>query len=358
MEPLLAVYAGYSLGGVREMNNSQMPGVLKEALDMLEYCMGSPSTKNGALRAKHGHPKPFNIKFVEIGNEDWFSKNYAYRWKFMYKGLKAKYPKITYISTAYNEKGYKLDLPPGVMYDAHHYEEPQFFLKNFNFWDNWRIREKKPGVGVLLGEYSVFQSDTPSKQIVWDKAKNQNIHYKYPRLMSAIAEGVYAMGGERNPNTVWMSSYAPSLQRKESSDWDPNMIYFSTNTKETVLTPSYWQQWMFSRYQGTHTLPVRQRSGKFNPLFWHASFNEPSGDVYLKVINAGSQTAPLTVRLDSLFSSVAGTILTSNHFNDQNDFSKLNAVRPKPITGLQLVNGTMRWNVPRWSVNAIYFRQR
>jgi alpha-L-arabinofuranosidase len=195
----------------------------------------------------------------------------------MYNGLKSRYPNITYISTVFNESGNHMKLPPGTIWDTHHYEEPQFFHKRFHEWDNWQKTANQPGVGVLLGEYSVFQVDTPSGKIDWGQPPN--LHVKYPRLLSALAEGVYALGGERNPHTVWMSSYAPSLQRKEAANWTPNMIYF--DSQEVVLSPSYWQQWMFSRYRGTHNINIRAK-GKFNPLYWSATITD-SGDVFLKV---------------------------------------------------------------------------
>lgn len=218
--PILAVYAGYSLDKT-SYPASQMGSVVQEALDELEYCMGATSTKYGALRASHGHPEPFDIKFIEIGNEDWFSNTYLYRWDIMYKALKAAYPKITYISTAFDEDDLKdengnrvkMKLPPGTIWDTHHYQEPKYFIDNFNYYDNWQARTNNTGVGVFLGEYSVFQVDTPSGIVVFAPNPNKIV---FPRLLSAIGEGVYALGGERNPSVVKMSSYAPSLQNLNS----------------------------------------------------------------------------------------------------------------------------------------------
>jgi alpha-N-arabinofuranosidase len=217
--PILAVYAGFSLDPYGNKGTSyptsRMGEVIQEALDELEYCMGATTTKYGALRAQHGHLDPFTIKFVEIGNEDWFSDTYPYRWEALYAALKKVYPEITYISTTFDEaKGYKMALPPGTMWDTHHYEEPHYFLKNFDFYDNWQEKTNNSGVGVLLGEYSVFQIDTPSGNVDFGRPKEK--HVTFPRLLSAIAEGVYALGGERNPGVVKMSSYAPSLQNLNS----------------------------------------------------------------------------------------------------------------------------------------------
>ena len=352
MEPVLAVYAGYALGGVRDAKKDKMPAVLQEALDMLEYCMGSVSTRYGALRAKHGHPKPVQIKFVEIGNEDWFSDTYDYRWKIMYEGLRKRHPNITYISTVYDEKkGKRMQLPPGTMWDTHHYQEPQYFLKNFNFYDHWQERERQPGVGVLLGEYSVFQEDTAGGDIDWSRSKPT--HMRYPRLLSALAEGVYALGGERNPGTVWMSSYAPSLMRREASSWTPNMVYFTTDQTRTVRSPSYWQQWMFGRWRGTHALAVEAR-GALNPLFWAASIDEGRGEVYLKLINVGAEAVPLTVDVGGEYGRANATILTSESVNDANDFDSKDRVRPRTID-VGVEKGKMQWQVPRWSITVVQY---
>lgn len=124
MEPVLAVYAGFSLDVYGQSGVSypedQMGQILQEALEELEYCMGDVSTKWGAQRAADGHPEPFTINFVEIGNEDWFSTTYPYRWNVMYNGLKAVYPNITYISTAFDENAlYNISIPAGNMWDWH-----------------------------------------------------------------------------------------------------------------------------------------------------------------------------------------------------------------------------------------------
>ena len=127
MEPVLAVYSGFSLDIWGQEGTSypqnKMYLVLQEALDELEYCMGDTSTQYGAMRASHGHPDPIPINYVEIGNEDWFSSTYPRRFQYMYDGLHKAYPNITLISTAYNENlNYTIDLPSGTYWDTHHYE--------------------------------------------------------------------------------------------------------------------------------------------------------------------------------------------------------------------------------------------
>lgn len=215
IERVLAVYSGFSLDVYGQSGPSYPPDrmdeILQDALNELEFCMGNMSTKYGALRAQLGHPEPFDIKFVEIGNEDWFSSTYPYRWPIMYNGLKAAYPDITYISTAFDENiDYNISIPSGAMWDTHHYEEPSFFVEGFDFYDNWQEATNNTGVGIFLGEYSVIQIDTPSGIV--DYTFPEDLHIFYPRLVSALAEGVYLLGMERNPNVCKMASFAPSLQ--------------------------------------------------------------------------------------------------------------------------------------------------
>lgn len=217
IEPVLAVYSGFSLD-IWGQNGASYPAdmmgqIVQEALDELEYCMGGVSTKYGALRAAHGHPEPFVINFVELGNEDWFSSTYPYRFEAIYSGLKAVYPNITYVSTAFDENPiYNISIPAGNMWDWHQYNEPSWFVEFFDHWDNWQEATNNTGVTVLLGEYSVIQIDTPDGVVNYSDPLNE--HVFYPRLLSAICEGLYVLGAERNPNTVKMSSYAPSLQNR------------------------------------------------------------------------------------------------------------------------------------------------
>lgn len=363
--PVLAVYAGFSLDIWGQKGTSfpsdEMQSILQEALDELEYCMGDTSTQYGALRASHGHPEPFDIKFIEIGNEDWFSSTYQYRWQIMYEGLMNKYPNITYISTTYNEApaqgyNYTIKIPPGAMWDTHHYEEPSYFLENFNFYDNWQESTDNEDVGILLGEYSVFQVDTPSGVI--DFTDPPNIHVPFPQLLSAIAEGVYAMGGERNPNTVKMTSYAPSLMNRNWYNWTPDMISFTANPNETVLSASYWEQRLFAHYRGTESLPVTASEGNVNPLYWASSIDGESC-VYVKVINSANFTVPLSVDLGAKWSSVNGTMIQNDNLHAYNSVDDKEAVVPRPLNLTSAPssygNGSFSWTVPKFSITVLQF---
>ncbi|KAI9806545.1 MAG: hypothetical protein M1833_003732 [Piccolia ochrophora] len=361
IKPLLTVYAGYSLnlaGGNWSVSypEDRMGEVLQEALDELEYVTGNTSTRYGALRAQHGHPEPFDLEIVEIGNEDFFSYTYPYRFRILYDGLKEAHPNITFISSQYDENSnITIELPPGEMYDAHDYREPKWFLENFGRWDNWQEETNNSDITVFLGEYSVFGIDEPDQLVNFSNPLEEHIFF--PRIVSAVAEGTYAIGAERNPNTVRLQSYAPAIANLNDFDWSPNFLTFSADPSQTILSVTYWQQWLFAHFRGTQTLPVANSEGDFNPLFWVATIDEPLNAVYLKVVNAGNLTVPLDVDLDSPYNNVNGTILTGE-LNDYNYKNNQTAVVPRPVnyTGeTSNSDGVFSWEVPPYSLTVLQF---
>jgi alpha-N-arabinofuranosidase len=286
MEPVLAIYAGFSLDIWGQEGTSypedRMGEIVQDILDELEYCMGDTNTQYGKLRAEHGHPEPFKINYIELGNEDWFSPTYSYRFPILYSTLKKAYPDITLISTAYNENAnYTIDIPSGGMWDTHHYETPTFFLESFDFWDNWQEATNNTGVKIFIGEYSVFQIDTPSGVVNFSDPTG--IHIFYPELVSAIAEAVYLIGAERNPSTVTMTSYAPSFQNLNWYNWTPNLVAFTANPNQTIFSTSYYMQKMLANHRGTQTLSVKNTAGGINPLWWVATIDEAEGVIFVKV---------------------------------------------------------------------------
>jgi alpha-L-arabinofuranosidase len=332
IEPVLAVYAGFSLDVYGQDGASfpedKMELVLDDILNELEYVTGDTSTPYGALRASHGHPEPFALNYVEVGNEDWFSDTYWYRFPYLRAGIKATYPNITIVSTAFNENSdYNITLAPGDMWDTvsqangstslnipkltchvqHHYEEASFFVEGFDFYDNWQERTNNPGVEIFIGEYSHFQLDTPSGEVNYSRP--EGIHIFYPTLESAISEGIYLLGAERNPNVVKMSAYAPSLANKNFEQWTPNLVTFQADYDLTVLSASYYMEQLFASYRGVQTLPTTTVSGDFNPLWWVATVEEGDSTVYFKVINSGNSSISLTLDFDRAWVSVNGTTM-------------------------------------------------
>ncbi|KAK6373358.1 hypothetical protein LTS17_008378 [Exophiala oligosperma] len=362
IEPVLAVYAGFSLDiwgqdGV-SFPEDRMGDVLQDILNELEYVTGDASTQYGALRASHGHPEPFALNYVEIGNEDFFSSTYPYRFPILYNGIKQAYPNITLISTTFDENAdYNITIPAGGMWDTHHYEEPSYFIEHFDFFDNWQESTGNADVTVFVGEYSVFQVDTPDGVVNYSMPLGEHIFY--PTLMAAIGEGVYLLGAERNPNVVKMSAYAPSLVNLNWQNWTPDLVAFTADHDQTVLSASYYLQQLFASYRGTQTLPVTTNQGDYNPLWWVATATEGDGQVYFKVINSGNSSVPLTVDFDKGFNAVNGTILTHSDLGAFNYIGNATAVSSAPITDLPAASAgqtTFTWAVPPWSINVLEFQ--
>jgi len=189
----------------------------------------------------------------------------------MYDGLKAAYPDINYISSAFNEnKDYNITIPKGNTWDAHFYLNPPGFLQLFNHWDNWQEETNNEGVEIFAGEYSVYNFSAQAPPLVL-----------YPRLISACAESVYLLGLERNPNVVKLSSYAPSIRNTNNPNQSPHLLGFTADPKQDVESVSYYAQQLLNRYHGTQSLTVTNSQGDFDPLWWAAS--SEGNSVYLKV---------------------------------------------------------------------------
>lgn len=189
-ELLLDIYAGYSLNGESVVQGDLQP-YIDEVLNELEYLLGNASTTYGALRISHGYPDPIALKYVEIGNEDFFSSTYNYRWPAYYSQLSAAYPNITFIATTVEN----IDLPAGVIWDQHQYGDSNIFTGLFAAYDNY---PRDNGTQVLVGEYSVQRLDNQTGA-------------PYPFMEAAVAEAVYRIGIERNADVVISALYAPFL---------------------------------------------------------------------------------------------------------------------------------------------------
>lgn len=384
--PVLGVYAGFSLdianydqgnsSDANELPIELMGPILQEALDELEYLTGNTSTFWGARRAAHGHPEPFSVPFIEIGNEDFFSHNYPERALFMLKGLQAVYPNITYIYSAMDQfsehfGNFEMTLPKAVIWDEHVYAEASWFINHFDQWDNWQVASfdsrvaASKDVYASLMEYhvSAFDMEIDSRDV-----KNTDI-ISHPRMLSAVAEAVYAIGWERNPNTFKLSAFAPVIQNFNFYRGTPYLILFGANPKDDLLSVSYYQEQMFNTYQGTETLPVTIDQGNFGPLFFAAQIDNLKNVIYFKIVNAGNSTQTINITTDRPFMNVNGTVLeppTSGDKNAFNSFNKKTLIIPKKILGLEEIQyrpildknttgASFSWETPAYSIAVLQF---
>lgn len=206
----------------------------QDALDLIEWANGDASTKWGKVRAEAGHPEPFNLKYLGIGNEEKISPEFAERFKYMYDRITAAHPEIIIVGTdgpgshpgnPDYEAGWKLaeelEIP---INDEHYYEPREYFMKSRQYDSYPRDRKSK----VYLGEYAS----------------------KDKKLIDALAEALYLLHVERNGDVVVMTSYAPLLARKNATNWNPDLIYF--DNERVYPTCSYYVQQMFGQSQGDY----------------------------------------------------------------------------------------------------------
>jgi alpha-L-arabinofuranosidase/enterochelin esterase-like enzyme len=225
-EPLFCINAGMSHKEVVPMDG--MDEYVRDALDAIEYANGPASSKWGALRAEAGHPAPFNLKYMEIGNENG-GPAYHERWPLFVKAIKERYPDIRLIANVWG--GYPSDPKPDII-DEHYYNGPGFFIRESGKYDAYR----RDGPGVFVGEYAVTRECGGGN------------------LAGALGEAVFMTGLERNSDIVVMASYAPLLVNVNHKRWNPDLINF--DGYRAYGLPSYYVQKMFAENRGDVVLPL------------------------------------------------------------------------------------------------------
>ena len=311
MEPVVGVYAGLHLNGGRDVRTGEeLKPYVQDALDEIEYITGDVTTEWGAHRAKDGHPSPFKLTYVEIGNEDFLNNGTATyrgpegRFAMFYNSIKAKYPNIQVIATT----------NPGVPHDVidnHHYMSPSAAIRNAHIYDN----VNRNGPKIFEGE--------------WASQESGGGRGLTPSFLCALSDAAFLTGLERNADIVIMTCYAPLLTRMNpgGSQWNTDLIGY--DTLKSFGSPSYYVQKMFFNAKGDHVIPVAQiipqtipspestsedaqaRGGRGargrgsreaspstnEPLFACASKEDSSGDIILKVVNIFNVDQTLAVEL-------------------------------------------------------------
>ncbi|MBR1667322.1 MAG: alpha-N-arabinofuranosidase [Bacteroidaceae bacterium] len=273
---------------------SEMDEWVDEALDLIEWANGDVNTKWGKKRAEAGHPKPFNLKYLGLGNEEKITKEFEERFKYIYDRVRAKYPDIVIVGTAGPgshkgnpdfDNGWRIAEETGVdVLDEHYYEPRDYFLNNQQNYDNYpRDRKTK----VYLGEYAA----------------------KDKKLADALYEGLYLLGIERNGDVVTMTSYAPLFCKKGHESWNPDLIYF--DNQRVILTCSYYVQQMFGTTAGDYYYgDVAKFEGGDKYQGTSAVLNTEKGELYIKLINAAAEAKDATIDL-SKFKIPAQASLTT-----------------------------------------------
>ena len=212
----------------------EMDAYVQSILNLIEYANGDAKSEWGKKRAEAGHPEPFNLKYIGVGNEDLISDIFTERFRMIYDAIRKHYPEITVIGTAgpfsegsdYTE-GWKLATELGVeLVDEHYYQPPGWYLNNQDYYDRYDRTKAK----VYLGEYAA------------------HVPGRHNNLETALCEALHLINVERNGDIVEMTSYAPLLAKEGNTQWNPDLIYF--NNSEVKTTVGYHVQKLFGNHAG------------------------------------------------------------------------------------------------------------
>ncbi len=312
-EPLPVLAAGVPCQNSREGKNGlagqqggipleEMDAYIQDILDLIEWANGDKSTTWGKLRAQAGHPAPFNLKYIGIGNEDLISEVFKERFEMIFNAIKEKHPEITVIGTTgpfyegsdYDE-GWRFATKLGVpMVDEHYYVSPAWMIYNSDFYDKYDRNKPK----VYLGEYAAHLP-----------GRRNNVE-------TALAEALHLCHVERNGDVVEMASYAPLFAKEGHTQWNPDLIYF--NNTEVKPTVGYWVQKLFGNNAGDEYIPVTVEISTSNEKacarIAHSVVRDTAtGDYIVKLVNLLPVETTVAFRnFDFGDSPVEKTVLTGD----------------------------------------------
>jgi len=266
---------------------------VQDALDLIEFANGPADSEWGAVRARMGHPEPFGMELIGIGNEQWETEqvDFFHRYECFEKAIHDKYPEIKCIGSAGPDvrreeyrKAWEHYSPvmkerPEYAYavDEHYYVPDNWLYEHVHFYDDYPRQNK-----VFAGEYAChIKPDAPPVE--------RNC------FASALAEAAFMVGLERNADVVLMASYAPLLARVDYAQWQPDLIWF--DAKQSYATPNYYVQQIYSCYTGDTLLRISgEQDAEARKVYATASRDSESGKTYIKIINAGdtAQTIELS----------------------------------------------------------------
>ncbi len=260
---------------------SEMDEWVAEAIDLIEWANGDPATNKWAkMRADAGHPEPFNLKYLGLGNEEKITPEFEERFTYIYNKVREAHPEIIIVGTAGPgshagnpdyDNGWRIATELNVpILDEHYYEPRDYFLTSRQYDNYPRDRKTK----VYLGEYAA----------------------KDKKLIDALAEGLYLMHVERNGDVVCMTSYAPLFARKGATNWNPDLIYF--DNERPYLTCSYFVQQLFGRSAGQHYYgDCVTIEGATDKQAQSVVVNTKTGQLFVKIVNASADMKNATIDL-------------------------------------------------------------
>jgi alpha-L-arabinofuranosidase len=349
-EPLPILNCGMScqFNAAEVVPMDELGSYIQDALDLIEFANGAPATKWGNLRASMGHPQPFNLKYIGVGNEQW-EEQYIERYKEFEKILKQKYPEIKIVSgSGPSASGAYFDyawselkkLSPSLI-DEHYYMPPNWFMKNAGRYDNY----DRSGIKIFAGEYAAHGKEdiAPESRNTW---------------LSALAEAAFMTGLERNAAVVNMASYAPLLAHVEAWQWRPDLIWF--DNLNVAGTPNYYVQKIFSTHRGTQVIPSLSEGKALtgsDSLYASSTLDKINKCIYVKLVNTSHSIKSINLNLEggSFENTGEMEILKAKNLSDYNSISDPFLVSPATIQ-IQVKGKKLPVNLDPLSVNVIILK--
>jgi alpha-N-arabinofuranosidase len=283
MEPVLAVYAGYSLAQQHVDPGPALEPYVQDALDEIEYVTGGPDTKWGAERVKDGHPAPFPLRYVEVGNEDQFDRSGSYDGRFaqFYRAIKQKYPELQIIATDPVKS-----IKPDVL-DEHFYMSAGKAFSDTHHYDSY----DRSGPKIFVGEWATREGDPT------------------PNLQAALADAAWLTGLERNSDLVIMSCYAPLFVNVNPGgmQWSTDLIGY--NALSSYGSPSYYMQVMFGSHVGSEVV-ASTLSNPGERLYSSVTRDDKAKKLIIKIVNGTSDAKPLSIDIQGAKVKAQGTLIT------------------------------------------------
>lgn len=283
IEPVLAVFAGYALKGDYIHPGPALAPYVDDALDEIEFVTGDTSTKWGAVRAKLGHPAPFPLHYVEIGNEDWFDRSGSYEGRFAQfdKAIKARYPNLKTIATMPLKR-----MKPDVQ-DDHYYRRAEEFYNFVNHYDT----VDRNGPKIFVGEWATREG------------------FPTTNLGAALGDAAFMTSMERNSDLIVMASYAPLFVNVNPGgmQWESDLIGY--NAASSYGAPSYYAQSLFGEHLGT-SVPASSLANASDRVFYSITNDPARGTAYLKLVNATSTPQPIDVSITGATPGPSATLYT------------------------------------------------
>jgi alpha-L-arabinofuranosidase len=324
--------------GQKALPAGEMNEYIQEVLDLIEWANGPATSFWGAKRSVAGHPEPFNLEYIGVGNEDKITPEFEERFKEIYEAVKAKHPEITVIGTVGPfhsgedfENGWNIanDLKL-QMVDEHYYVQPEWLMANLYRYDKYPRSSSK----VYLGEYASWGN----------------------KLKNAIAEAAYLTGLERNGDVVHLASYAPLLAKKGFTQWTTDLIFF--DNVNILLTPNYHVQKMFMTNQGDYWFDkIISKNEADTTLAASCILDSKTGDIILKMVNYSDTGKPMKVNLGKFgkINSQAEKTVLSGLPGDENTFENLQKV--VPVTSVIEVAKSFDYIAPPMSLTVMRIKR-